>query len=84
MNEANEKAKKIIKDVDQKIKEDSNKVIFDIQNDLEQLKIKTKEEADKTVNVLLKEEEVRINEILNISDNKIDGVVKLLEERIVK
>ena len=81
---SNEKAKKIIKDVDQKIKEDSNKVISDIQNDLEQLKKKTKEEADKAVNVLLKEEEARINEILNISDNKIDGVVKLLEERIVK
>ena len=45
---------------------------------------KIKEEADKAVNVLLKEEEARINEILNISDNKIDGVVKLLEERIVK
>ena len=40
--------------------------------------------ADNAVNILLKKEEGYINNILNIDEARIDEVVKLLAERIVR
>ena len=60
ISSAHESAKRILKDMELKIK------------------------SDNAVNILLKEEEGYINNILNIDEAKIDEVVKLLTERIVR
>jgi len=65
---ANESAKKILKDMELKIKSNNEKVISDVNQESEKLK----------------NEVVYINNILNIDEARIDEVVKLLAERIVR
>ena len=81
ISSANESAKRILKDMELKIKSNNEKVISDVNQESEKLK---NEDADNAVNILLKEEEGYINNILNIDEAKIDEVVKLLTERIVR
>lgn len=81
---ANESAKKILKDMELKIKSNNEKVISDVNQESEKLKNEVVKDADNAVNILLKKEEGYINNILNIDEAKIDEVVKLLTERIVR
>ena len=81
---ANESAKRILKDIELKIKSNNEKVISDVNQESEKLKNEVVKDADNAVNILLKEEEGYINSILNIDEARIDEVVKLLAERIVR
>ena len=76
--------KNILKDVDQKIKDDGDKIISEAKIEAQNLEKHSIEEAEKKVNSLLSSEEENINSILNIDEKKIDEVVNLLAERIVK
>lgn len=81
---ANEESKNIAKETDQKIKEDGYKIISDLKTELKQLKEKTVEEANKSVDILLAKEEENIKDILNVDDKKIDEIANILRERVVK
>ena len=70
ISSAHESAKRILKDMELKIKSNNENEVG--------------KDADNAVNILLKEEEGYINNILNIDEAKIDEVVKLLTERIVR
>ena len=74
----------IAKETDQKIKEDGNKIISDLKTELKQLKEKTVEEANKSVDILLAKEEENIKDILNVDNKKIDEIANILRERVVK
>ena len=84
ISSAHESAKRILKDMELKIKSNNEKVISDVNQESENLKNEVVKDADNAVNILLKEEEGYINNILNIDEAKIDEVVKLLTERIVR
>ena len=81
---ANEESKNVAKEIDQKIKEDGNKIISDLQTELKHLKEETVEEANKSVDILLAKEEENIKDILNVDDKKIDEIANILRERVVK
>ena len=51
---------------------------------MKQLKEKTVEEANKSVDILLAKEEENIKDILNVDDKKIDEIANILRERVVK
>ena len=55
--DANEKAKNILKDVDQKIKDDGDKIISEAKIEAQNLEKHSIEEAEKKVNSLLSSEE---------------------------
>lgn len=81
---ANENAKSILKDVDRKIKEDSEKIISEAQQEVKAMEEKTVEEINKDVEFLLNKEQEKLKDILNIDDGKMNEIVNLLAERIVK
>ncbi len=81
---ANENAKSILKDVDRKIKEDSEKIISEAQQEVKTMEEKTVEEINKDVEFLLNKEQEKLKDILNIDDGKMNEIVNLLAERIVK
>ena len=82
--EANEKAKDILKNIEQKIKDDGDKIISETNLEVESLKRQSIDVAEKRVQSLLSSEEENVNKILEIDEKKIDEVVNLLAERIVK
>jgi len=82
--DANEKAKVILKNIEQKIKDDGDKMISEANLEVENLKKQSMDDAEKRVKSLLSSEEENVNKILEIDERKIDEVVNLLAERIVK
>ena len=82
--DANEKAKDILKNIEQKIKDDGDKMIFEANLEVKNLKKQSMDDAEKRVKSLLSSEEENVNKILEIDERKIDEVVNLLAERIVK
>ena len=82
--DANEKAKDILKNIEQKIKDDGDKRISEANLEVENLKKQSMDDAEKRVKSLLSSEEENVNKILEIDGKKIDEVVNLLAERIVK
>ena len=81
---ASENAKNILKDIDKKIKDDSEKIIFDAQQEIKEQEEKTVEEVNKDVEFLLNKERESLKSILDIDEGKMNEIVNLLAERIVK
>ena len=71
-------------DIEQKIKDDGDKLISETNLEVENLKKESMDDAEKRVKSLLSSEEENVNKILEIDEKKIDEVVNLLAERIVK
>ena len=82
--DANEKAKDILKNIEQKIKDDGDKIISETNLEVQSWKRQSIDVAEKRVKSLLSSEEENVNKILEIDEKKIDEVVNLLAERIVK
>ena len=82
--DAKEKAKDILKNIEQKIKDDGDKLISETNLEVESLKRQSIDVAEKRVKSLLSSEEENVNKILEIDGKEIDEVVNLLAERIVK
>ena len=80
---ANENAKNILKDIEKKIKDDSEK-IFEAQQEIKKQEEKTVEEVNKDVEFLLNKERESLKSILDINEGKMNEIVNLLAERIVK
>lgn len=81
---ANEEAKNILKRMELKIKEDGEKIINEIQKELENLKKTVIDEAERDVYLAYENEKKYIDNIQNIDDDKVFEVVNIFKERIVK
>ena len=81
---SNDAAKDILKNIDAKIKADSEKILLEASKEAESIKKSSVEKAEEKVKFLLDSEAENIKKILEIDDIKIDKVVDLLAERIVK
>ena len=84
IKDAESESDRIIADAKQKIKDDGDKIISETNLEVESLKRQSIDVAEKRVKSLLSSEEENVNKILEIDEKKIDEVVNLLAERIVK
>ena len=66
------------------LKDDSEKIIFDAQQEIKEQEEKTVEEVNKDVEFLLNKERESLKSILDIDEGKMNEIVNLLAERIVK
>ncbi len=82
--EAGENAKNILKNIEQKIKTDGDKILSEIKNELKTLKEKTVEDTEKFVSTILIKENEQVESILNIDESRIDEIAGILKERIVR